>query len=110
MIRGRTVRVLMGIGKPGRTITAEYLKSVTSNTSFPQVAHYHRTAITSDLSPTDNYNDKVVEEEEKDKNVLSRKNIAEVIARDFNISMSKADKIISSAFNQISQVSTGVQI
>lgn len=107
MIRGRTLRVLMGTGSRCKTITTKYLENTAISNSFPKVASYHRTAITTDLSTSDNNNNngQGVEEEEKDKNVLYRKNIAEVIARDFNISMNKAEKIIISAFNEISEVS-----
>ncbi len=99
--------MLMSTGSGCRPITTEYLKSTASSSTFPKVASYHRTAITTDLSTSDN-NDKGVEQEEKDKNVLNRSNIAEVIARDFNISMNKADKILISAFDQISEVSSAV--
>jgi hypothetical protein len=77
------------------------------NESFPQTASYHKTSQRSDNDPKLT----AVKEEEgielDNSIVVTRTKIAEIIAHDYDISRSKAERIIGRIFHEISQVSSG---
>ena len=64
-----------------------------------QTASYHKTAIRREDVP---------EGKEMDTNIVTKTKIAEVLAHDFDISKSKAERIVGKIFNEISQVSSCV--
>jgi hypothetical protein len=112
MISGTLLRVLLTNSCTATAITSKRTRSKTlfiginsCNESFPQTAFYHKTAQRSD--DDSKLTAGKGEEMEIDNSIMTRTKIAELIAHDYDISQSKAERIIRRIFHEISQVSSG---
>lgn len=107
MISGTFLRVLTtsgtATGTVGKKIISQnfaVIRNACKEESYPlQTASYHKTAIRGEDVP---------EGKEMDTNIVTKTKIAEILAHDFDISKSKAERIIDKIFNEISQVSSCV--
>lgn len=108
MISGTLLRVLLTNSCTATAITSKRTRTKTlfigikaCNESFPQTAFYHKTAQRSD--DDSKLTAGKGEEMEIDNSIMTRTKIAELIAHDYDISQSKAERIIRRIFHEISQ-------